>query len=222
MNHPTHTEEDYMKAIFNLTERNKGSANTNDIAKLMNTSAASVSDMIQRLAKKEYFIYEKYHGVHLSPKGIHYTTKLIRRERLWKVFLSKTLGISWDSLSTISEQLKHVKSDILVDSLDKHLNYPKYDPHGEAIPNSEGRFTLRKQDALHKLQKGEKATLLAVRNHDSSFLKYLDQIGLCIGAEIEVIQCIDFDHSKEVLIDKSQKAVLSSQICHELYVRQLL
>ena len=217
----SHTEEDYLKAIFRLTERSRGLASTNDIAKVMRTSAASVSDMIQRLARKEFFIYEKYHGVQLSSKGKTYAADLIRREGLWKVFLHKTLSIPWDRISSISEQLKHVRSEEMIQALDAHLGAPKFDPHGEAIPNAEGRFTLRNQNSLQLLNISDKARLVAVRNHDSEFLSYLSSLNLYIGAEIEVHQCFDFDHSKEIIIDKMHKCVLTPKVCQELYVKPI-
>jgi len=216
----THTEEDYLRAIFNLTERNRGTASTSDIARSLGTSAASVTDMIGRLSEKGFLKYKKYYGVQLSPPGIKAATQLIRSERLWKVFLSEKLDIPWERISSIAQKLKHVRSDELIENLSAFLDHPRYDPHGEAIPNREGRFTLRTQNPLFNLQKGDKGILVGVRNHNDTFLQFLSSQKLTIGATLQVLNTMEFDFSKEVLINGQDKVVLSAKICHELYVRQ--
>lgn len=214
-------EEDYIKAVFSITERNRGMANTNDIAKFLKTSAASVTDMIKRLSTKGFLNYKKYHGVQLSQAGVAYATGLVRRERLWKVFLHQELGINWEMINPIAEQLKHVQSSVMVAQLDKFLGHPKYDPHGEAIPNAEGRYTLRKQSSLFNLEKNIKASIVAVRNQNQDFLNFLNDHSLGIGVTIEVLKHNDFDHSRLILIEEKEELLLSAKICQEIYVRTL-
>jgi len=216
----TQTEEDYIKAIFKITERNQGSASTNSIAKHLSTSAASVTDMLKRLSEKEYFNYVKYKGVTLSPKGLELATKLIRKHRLWEVFLVKKLNFTWDEVHDIAEQLEHINSDELIRRLDNYLDNPKYDPHGDPIPNAEGKFTIRNQIALSNLDKDDEGIVVGVKEHDSPFLKYLDQLAIGIGTKIKVINNIEFDHSKEVLIDNLSKATISNLACKNLYLKK--
>lgn len=218
----TSTEQDYIKAIFKITERNQGTASTNAIAKHLSTSPASVTDMIKKLSDKEFFNYEKYKGVTLTPKGLQLATQLIRKHRLWEVFLVDKLGFTWDQVHDIAEQLEHVESDALVDKLDKFLDFPKYDPHGDPIPNAEGKFTIRNQVSLLNLQKEEEGVVVGVKEHDTSFLNYLDQLHINIGTRIEVINNIDFDLSKEVIIDETKQVILSHKACKNLYVKKNL
>lgn len=215
----SHTEENYIKAVFKLTERNRGTASTNDIAAALHTSAASVTDMIRRLSDKDLLVYEKYKGVFLSPVGMKQANRLIRRERLWKVFLHDKLGMPWDKIASAADQLKHVKSERMIEALDDYLDHPRFDPHGEPIPNAEGRFTLRNQTALDKLKKYDRAVVLGVRNHNPEFLKYLSANGIGIGTEIEISQKFDFDLSVELKLDKDRKLLLPSAHCQDIYVR---
>ncbi len=216
----TQAEEDYIKAIFKITERNQGSASTNAIAEHLSTSAASVTDMIKRLAQKEYFNYERYKGVSLTPKGLNLATKLIRKHRLWETFLVENLNFSWDEVHDIAEQLEHVKSESLVNRLDDYLGNPKYDPHGDPIPNAEGKFTIRTQFSLMSMNKGEEGVIVGVKEHDKPFLQYLDRLGINLGTKIKVKNFIDFDHSREVIIDEENSTILSHKVCNNIYVKK--
>jgi DtxR family Mn-dependent transcriptional regulator len=216
----TSTEEDYIKAIFKITERNQGTASTNSVAEHLSTSAASVTDMLKRLSEKEFFHYEKYKGVYLTTKGRALATQLIRKHRLWEYFLVNKLGFSWDEVHDIAEQLEHVKSDKLIEKLDSYLGSPKYDPHGDPIPNAEGKFTIRTQVSLFNLSVGEEAIVVGVKEHDKPFLQYLDTLKINIGTTLKVINHIDFDLSKEILIDNDATSVLSHKVCINLYVKK--
>ncbi|MGA0232187.1 MAG: metal-dependent transcriptional regulator [Saprospiraceae bacterium] len=217
----SHTEENYLRTVFDLTERNRGSAGTNDIAAVLHTSAASVTDMIRRMASKDLLVYEKYKGVKLSQTGMKHANRIIRRERLWKVFLSEKLGLSWDKLERIADQLKHVKSEEMIEALDDYLRNPKFDPHGEAIPNSAGRFTLRNQSSLVSLSKYDRAVVVGVRNHSPDFLRYLSSSGMTIGSQIEVTRRFDFDYSMEIQVGGKTKIVLPAKHSTEIYVRKI-
>jgi len=217
----TVTEENYIKAIYKITEKNQGSANTNAIAAHLETSAASVTDMLKRLSEKDYFHYEKYKGVYLTSKGIQLATNLVRRHRLWEVFLVDKLGFRWDEVHHLAEELEHVDSDDLIIRLDNYLGNPKYDPHGDPIPNSDGKFTIRNQVSLQSLIKGETGIVVGVRESDTPFLTYLNELGISLGTEIKVLNHIEFDHSKKVFIDNEDEQVLSQKACTNLFVKKL-
>lgn len=216
----TSTEEDYIKAIFKITERNQGTASTNSIAEHLSTSAASVTDMLKRLSEKEYFNYQKYKGVSLTNKGLDLATQLIRKHRLWEYFLVEKLSFTWDEVHEIAEQLEHVKSDKLIEKLDAFLDFPKYDPHGDPIPNAEGKFTIRTQVSLFHLGLGEEGIVVGVKEHDKPFLHYLDKLKIKIGSKLKVINQLDFDHSKEILIEDDGQTVLSHKVCSNIYVKK--
>jgi len=218
----TQTEENYIKAIFKITEKNQGSANTNSIARHLSTSAASVTDMLKRLSEKEYFHYEKYKGVYLTSKGINIATNLIRKHRLWEVFLVDKLKFSWDEVHDMAEELEHVQSNELINRLDDYLGNPKYDPHGDPIPNVDGKFTIRNQVSLLNLTKGENGIVVGVKEHDTPFLQYLNRIQISLGTKIKVLSSIEFDHSKEVVLDGDVNIILSQKVCNNLYVKKTI
>jgi DtxR family transcriptional regulator, Mn-dependent transcriptional regulator len=214
----SHTEENYLKAIFKLSEGDNTSASTNAISKEMSTSAASVTDMLKRLADKNLINYEKYKGVTLTKEGNKIATNLVRRHRLWEVFLLEQLDFSWDEVHDMAEQLEHIKSDELIERLDKFLEYPKFDPHGDPIPDAEGNFTYRKQILLSEFKEKEKGILVGVNEHSSSFLQYLDKHSLNIGATITVIEHFDFDRSIKIKINDKQFNI-SENVAKNLYLK---
>src|ERR1700741_4982434 len=133
------TEENYIKAIFKLEDANQGAVSTNDIAVKLSMQPATVTDMVKRLADKKILTYKKYHGVLLTPKGKKIALSVIRKHRLWEVFLVNKLKFRWDEVHEIAEQLEHVNSEALVEKLDDYLGNPKFDPHGDVIPDKEGK-----------------------------------------------------------------------------------
>ncbi len=218
----TETEENYIKAIYKITEKNQGSANTNAIAMHLSTSPASVTDMLKRLSEKQYFHYEKYKGVYLTSKGIKLATTLLRRHRLWEVFLVDKLGFTWDEVHDLAEKLEHIDSKDLIQRLDDYLGNPKYDPHGDPIPTADGKFTIRNQVTLQSLNKDESGIVVGVREHDSSFLRYLDMMEINLGTTIRVLDHIDYDHSKKVLIDESTEQIITQNASMNLFMKKNL
>ena len=221
MQHISHTEENYLKAIFKISEKTGRNASTNAIAKALDTSAASVTDMLKRLSEKSLINYEKYKGVTLTEKGSEIATSLIRKHRLWEVFLVEKLHFSWDKVHEIAEQLEHIKSQNLVARLDNFLGNPQFDPHGDPIPDAEGNFTFRKQILLSDLQPGESGIIVGVQDHSSQFLQYLNKMGLVLGVTIQIIERYEYDESIQVRIDQEAQPVsLSQKVCQHLFVQK--
>jgi DtxR family Mn-dependent transcriptional regulator len=214
------TEENYLKAIFKICERNGKAASTNAISNVINTSAASVTDMIKRLEKKEFIHYERYKGVTLTETGNDIATSLIRKHRLWEVFLVEKLDFSWDEVHEIAEQLEHIRSPKLVERLERFLSYPKFDPHGDPIPDAQGRFTYRKQILLTKLKKGDKGVIVGVYEHSPAFLQFLDQLGLVLGASVEILEKYDFDESLRIMINNQKEWTISKKVSQNLFLQQ--
>lgn len=217
----SHTEENYLKAILKIAERENKSVSTNAISKLMSTTAASVTDMIKRLSEKELIHYKKYHGVSLTAVGNQVATNLIRKHRLWEVFLVDKLHFGWDEVHDIAEQLEHIDSDNLIDKLDAFLGYPKFDPHGDPIPNAEGKFTLRNQKSLSVFGIGMQGHLVGVRTHETPFLQYLNEIKLQLGSHIKVIKVNSFDHSLEIQIDQNKHVLITSAVSQNLFLKEI-
>ncbi len=217
----TKTEENYLKAIFKVSEKNNKPASTNALSKQLNTTPASVSDMLKKLAEKELILYQKYKGVQLTGLGSSLATNLIRKHRLWEVFLVEKLRFSWDQVHDIAEELEHIKSDELVARLDAYLDYPKFDPHGDPIPNAEGKFTIRNQFPLSSLPKGHQAQVVGVRTQDKKFLQYLNDLHVKIGSIIQVERIVDFDQSMEVLIQDKTKAMMSHTTAQNILMKRV-
>lgn len=215
----THAEENYLKAIFKISEKEARAASTNAIAGEMQTTAASVTDMLKRLAEKSLIDYEKYRGVELTPSGNRLATALIRKHRLWEVFLVDKLGFAWDEVHDLAEQLEHVEGNNLVDRLDTFLGYPKFDPHGDPIPDAQGRWAFRPQALLSTLKPGDHGVVTGVEDHSPAFLQYLDQLGLTLGAGLELIERFAYDQSVKVRTPGGQEVTLSEKVAQNLYVK---
>ena len=214
------TEENYLKAIFKICEKTGKSASTNAIASEMKTSAASVTDMLKRLSEKEYIRYEKYKGVTLMELGNKIATNLVRKHRLWEVFLVEKLNFSWDEVHEIAEQLEHIQSSELVKRLDQFLGKPRFDPHGDPIPDAEGKFTFRKQVLLSELPIGSESVVVGVQEHSTPFLQYLDRVKLTLGARIKILEIFEYDESLKVLLNDSSEFTLSSKVSQNLFVQE--
>ncbi len=215
----TQAEENHLKAIFKIVEKEEGPALTNAIATAMQTTAASVTDMLKRLADKNLITYEKYKGVQLTGEGTRIATFLIRNHRLWEVFLTEKLGFAWDEVHDIAEQLEHVQGNNLVSRLDAFLGHPKFDPHGDPIPDAEGRWTYRKQSLLAALRPGDRGVVTGVGDHSAAFLQYLDQFGLSLDAELELLERFPYDHSVRIRTSDGRELVLSEKVTRNLYIK---
>jgi len=214
------TEENYIKAIYKISEREKNAAGTNSIANMLNTSAASVSDMLKKLKGKGLIHYEKYKGVTLTTEGIKIATNLIRKHRLWEVFLVNKLKFSWDQVHDLAEELEHIPSDELINRLDIFLDHPKFDPHGDPIPNAQGKFTLRNQHLLSDLGVGETGVLIGVKEHDKPFLQYLTEEKIKLGTEIKILDITRFDGSMNIETQEQHRTKISQKVTQSLLVKR--
>jgi DtxR family Mn-dependent transcriptional regulator len=217
----TRTEENYLKAILKLTGAADQAVSTNAIAAQLETSAASVTDMLKKLGDKGLVDYQRYKGSALSDAGHRMATTLVRRHRLWEVFLVNTLGMSWDEVHDIAEELEHIQSDALISRLDAFLGYPKFDPHGDPIPNAQGKYTLRSQIPLSELGKGKSGVVLGVREDDDTFLKYLREKGLVPGKQILVLAHDPYDNMLRISVD-GHEASLSATVSKNILIKPSL
>jgi len=216
----TLSEENYLKAIYHLEEISKEGISTNAIAKKLNTKASSVTDMIKKLSEKKVVIYKKYQGVTLTNFGKKTAAIIIRKHRLWEVFLFEKLHFSWDEVHEIAEQLEHIKSEALVDKLDQFLGFPTIDPHGDPIPDKDGKITKRKKVKLSTLKEGQQSILLNVKNSSDDFLRYLDKKGIAIGNLIKVVIVESFDKSIQIEIDNKQ-ILITEEVATNLLVKEI-
>jgi len=213
------SEENYLKAILHLQKTSKSGVSTNAIAEEMQTKASSVTDMVKKLSEKDLVIYKKYQGVYLSDSGRKTALQIVRKHRLWEVFLVDKLSFSWDEVHEVAEQLEHIKSDKLITELDKFLEFPKRDPHGDPIPDAKGNFHVANKTLLSNLSKGERGTLVGVKDTSTEFLKYLDKNNIALGKTIEVLDKEEFDES--MLIQTGGKTLrISPLVAVNIYIKQ--
>ncbi|TVT42911.1 metal-dependent transcriptional regulator [Hymenobacter setariae] len=216
---PSHTEENYLKTIYKLAEAEPGQdVSTNRIAAALTTRAASVTDMLRRLAEKELLHYEKYRGVQLTPEGRRLALLTVRKHRLWEVFLVQQLGFNWDEVHEVAEELEHVQSPLLMRRLDEFLNYPTLDPHGDPIPAEDGAMRRPTQRLLAELEVGDRGTLAAVKDTSAPFLQYLDKVGLPLGAQVKVLDKVAFDNSLELRINRERTILISAEVGRNLFI----
>jgi len=216
---PSHTEENYLKTIYKLAEAEPGQdVSTNRIAAALTTRAASVTDMLRRLAEKELLRYEKYRGVQLTAEGRRLALLTVRKHRLWEVFLVQQLGFNWDEVHEVAEELEHVQSPLLMQRLDEFLNFPTFDPHGDPIPAADGAVRRPTHRLLADLNVGEQGTLAAVKDTSAPFLQYLDKVGLALGAQLKVLDKVSFDNSLELRVNRERTVLISAEVGRNLFV----
>jgi len=215
----TQTEENYLKSIYSLEISSSKNVSTTLLAKKMKTKASSVTDMIKKLDDKDLVDYEKYKGVSLTKIGNSIAVKIVRKHRLWEVFLVNKLEYNWDEVHEIAEQLEHIKSYSLIDRLDKYLEFPTNDPHGDPIPDKDGNIEHHKNVMLSSIKKGNSCTIIGVKDSSSSFLKFLDNSNIKLGSNIKVTAIEEFDNS--MLIENNKISLsISNQISKNLFVKK--
>lgn len=212
------TEENYLKIIYHLSQNNEGPIQTNAISEKMQTKAASVTDMMKKLADKHLVNYKKYQGVTLTPAGKSAAINIVRKHRLWEVFLVEKLNFKWDEVHDIAEDLEHIKSTELIERLDEFLAFPKSDPHGDPIPDKNGHFDSIPFIKLSKLKTDEQGLIMGVSEHSSIFLKHLEKLGLTLGKRVTVKDTNDFDGSVELIIEQ-KKINVSREVAKHILIK---
>jgi len=213
----TLTEENYLKALHRLSQ-NGESISVKRIAALLDIKMPTVNSMVKNLSEKKLIKYEKYKSIELTEKGRKQALLILRKHRLTELFLKDVMGLGWEEVHDIAEQIEHLQSDLFFNRIDEMLGYPKFDPHGEPIPDSQGKLPQLKATPLSLATAGKKYQLSGVLNNDASFLTYLNSIDLQLGSQIEIITVQEFDKSMSVKLNSKTKTVFSALICQNLLV----
>lgn len=214
----TLSEENYLKTIYHLTTISNTEVSTNSIAEKMETKASSVTDMLKKLAEKDLINYKKYQGVSLTENGKLVAIMIVRKHRLWEVFLVEKLHFPWDEVHDIAEQLEHIKSEELINKLDDFLGNPTKDPHGDPIPDAMGKIISVEKILLSDLQVNENCICVGVKDTSSEFLKYLDRQKISLGAKMEIIAKETFDMSIKIKLE-DKELVISNKIASNIFVK---
>jgi DtxR family Mn-dependent transcriptional regulator len=216
----TQTEENYLKAIYSLAYANSNKVSTTLISAELNTKASSVTDMIQKLADKDLVHYKKYQGVSLTEVGKRIAVEIVRKHRLWEVFLVNKLNYNWDEVHELAEQLEHIKSETLIDKLEAFLEFPTHDPHGDPIPDKSGNVEHHKNMMLSSIEIGNSCVIIGIKDSSDPFLKFLDKLQIQLGSTLKVISKEPFDNS--MLVETVTGSIsISNQISKNLFVKKL-
>ena len=217
----TSSTEDYLKAIFQLvSESEEKKAGTNQLADHMGISPASVSVMLKKLKEQGFVKYKKYGKIEMTSNGYEMAVGLIRKHRLWETFLHDHMNFSWDEVHEVAHELEHIRSPKLIEELDNFLGNPKQDPHGHLIPDREGNFESRSGQSLADLERGQRCRLVSVADHSANFLKYVSQLGLALGIEIEIGEVREFDGSI-LLLYAERKETVTRKFAQHIFVEKL-
>ena len=212
------TEENYLKAIYHLSTGNNSVVSTNQIAEMTSTKAASVTDMLKKLAEKKLINYIKYQGVTLTEAGKNAAVNIVRKHRLWEVFLVEKLGFKWDEVHDIAEELEHINSESLINRLDDFLENPAADPHGDPIPDRSGTIHQKKLIKISDMHQDQSGIISGVSEHSSVFLKLLEKMGLTLGAKIRISEIIEFDGSIMLLVNDHADKTISREVAKNILV----
>lgn len=212
------SKEDYLSVIYKHQDNN-GEIKANSIAEKLQVSNAAVTDMLKKLSKDGYIAYERYKGIKLTAGGEEYAKNMVRRHRIWEVFLHQVVGLAWDQVHDEAHNLEHSSSDKLINKMEEMLDFPEFDPHGDPIPSKDGSLPKQKSAVpLTLLKKEQTGTVIRVNDHDNSFLNYISKIGIELNKEIHVKDVLEFDRSMFVVIGKKQ-VNLSNKLAANIFVQ---
>jgi DtxR family Mn-dependent transcriptional regulator len=214
----TTSEENYLKVIYHLSNLSPKGVNTNAIAAMLDTKASSVTDMLKKLSEKEWVNYQKYQGVSLTEKGKLNAKIIVRKHRLWEVFLVEKLGFAWDEVHEVAEELEHIQSEKLINQLDQFLNFPSFDPHGDPIPNAKGEIKKIDKQLVSEIEIGKTITCVGVKDTSVDFLQYLNKQSISLGTKMKVLEKEIFDGTLKIEVNNTV-LVISDKIANNLFVK---
>lgn len=215
----SYTEENYLKAIYHLCEESAAAQTaTNSIAVYIQLKPATVTDMLRKLRAKKLINYKPYGKVQLTAEGKKRALLVIRKHRLWEVFLYDKLEFNWDEVHEVAEQLEHIQSTKLIDKIDQFLGYPEYDPHGDPIPDADGKLKPAFKKTLSDIPVGQSCKIAAVKDSSASFLQHLMQLGLSISSKMKVVSKMNYDHSMVIQVEKGKQITVSQKLADNLFV----
>ena len=215
------SEENYIKAIFHL-QGNTDNVTTNELANELKTKPASVTDMMKKLKTKKLLNYQPYQGFRLNNEGTKVALGIIRRHRLWEYFLAEKLKFTWDEVHEVAEDLEHVTNKKLIDKLDEYLGFPRVDPHGDPIPDANGKIETIRKICLTELPLNITASVCSVSDQSGEILELLEHKKIALGTKLEIKKKFDFDNSMEIKIRQQPPITISEQLAKNIFVTSLL
>jgi DtxR family Mn-dependent transcriptional regulator len=211
------SEENYIKNIYHLQQQTE-TVTTNSLANELRTKPASVTDMLKKLQTKKLLEYERYRGFKLNATGNKIALNIVRRHRLWEFFLVNKLGFEWDKVHEIAEELEHVSSVELIKRLDSFLNFPQTDPHGDPIPDTNGKIAFIKQLSLAEIISKKNVVVSSVSNQSPEMLEMLKHYHIGIGTSLKINKHFAFDGSVEIEVVQQAPCIISEQVAKNIFV----
>lgn len=211
------TIENYLKTIYNLSSNNTSVVNNQSLADKLGLTPATVTEAVRKLHELKYVIYEKSYGTRLTTSGARMALNIVRRHRIWETYLAKELGFGWDEVHEIAEELEHVQNDKLINKLAEILGNPVFDPHGDPIPDANGKFKKSNFIKLSEAKVKSVYRIMGVTDHSTVFLKYLEKNYLVIGAEIQVKAIEEFDNSL-IMTCSGKQVVISTKVAENIII----
>ena len=213
------SKEDYLSAIYKHREID-GTIKANQIAEKLSISNAAVTDMLKKLANDGFVDYRRYKGIKLTNNGEEYAKNMVRRHRIWEVFLHQIVGMPWDKVHEEAHNLEHGASNELINRMEEMLDFPAFDPHGDPIPSKEGIVPKQKKNIpLGLLKEKGKVKVVRVNDFDEGFLNYLSKIGIELDKEIQVKEILEFDRSILIVVN-GKEINISSTIAANIFVEE--
>lgn len=210
-------EQNHLKVIYKLAGQSEDGVNTNDIAFQLEIKAASVTGMLRKLSSKKLINYEKYYGVRLTDKGQKLAIDIVRKHRLWEVFLSDKLGYTWKEVHDIAEELEHIGDEELINRLDKYLGFPKMDPHGDPIPGKNGKYKTKTPISISKINRSGHYVVSGFENNSHSFLQLIQKSGMIPGTIIKIEYNKEITEAFEIIVNR-KSIFLSKEISNKIFV----
>lgn len=210
------SEENYLKTIFHLQTKDDN-VSTTELAEKLHTKPASITDMMKKLKTRKLVNYQPYHGFRLTQEGKKIALSIIRRHRLWEYFLAQKLKFNWNEVHEVAEQLEHVSSKKLIDKLDEYLDHPKFDPHGDPIPDTNGKMEASRQLSLSVLPINKPARICYVADQSEMLLVYLQEKKINIGSLVVIKKKFIYDDSMEIKLD-NKLLTITGQLAKSIFV----
>lgn len=214
------SEENYIKCIYHLQKHDE-LVTTTDLSGMLQTKPASVTDMLKKLKIKKLIFYERYQGFKLTGLGEKLALSIVRKHRLWEYFLVHKLGFEWDKVHAIAEELEHIRSLVLIEKLNTFLGSPKFDPHGDPIPDMNGKMQAVKQIKLTDLTIDHQAEVSAVGDQSTELLELLRHKNISIGTVVKALRKFTFDNSIEIKVKDFPPFSISHQLASTLFVKPI-
>lgn len=211
------TEENYIKTIFALAQPT-GEVFVSDLAKKLSVKQPTINSMVKKLTVKKLVSYAPYQGIRLTEKGKKEALSIIRKHRLAELFLVNVMGLGWEEVHVIAEELEHVNSTRFYQRIDELLDYPKVDPHGEPIPDKNGKMVSKKNISLNEVVEGGTAKIVAVTDDEKSFLDHLNTKGIKIGDSVVLKKRESYDGSILLINKKKMEQTLSHQVAERILI----